>query len=62
MRRTISFVLAVAMLLGCAYAFYFLLFEAAGYRFIWPAAAGVGVFVAAYWLWEDSSKPAVSRG
>ena len=57
MRRTISFVLAVAMLLGCAYAFYFLLFEAAGYRFIWPAAAGVGVFVAGIGCGKTSSSP-----
>jgi integral membrane sensor domain MASE1 len=57
MRKTISFVLAVVMFLGSAYALHFLLVEAAVYRLWMPAAAGVGVFVASYWLWEDFIKP-----
>jgi hypothetical protein len=56
-RKTISFVLAVAMFLACAYALYFFLFEAAGYRFWMPGVVGGGLVLAAYWLWEDFIKP-----
>ena len=57
MRKTISFVLAVAMLLACTYAIYFFFFEATGFWWWMPVAAGVGGWVAVYWLWEDFIKP-----
>jgi len=61
MRKTISFTLAVAMLLACVYALYFVLFEAAGFRIWMPATAGGGMALAAYWLWEDFIKPLWER-
>jgi hypothetical protein len=57
MRKIISFICAVSLGLGCIYALYFIAFEARGY-FVWmPVIAAVGLFVSAYWLWEDFVAP-----
>jgi hypothetical protein len=61
MRKAISFTSALAMLLACAYALYFLLFEAAGFRVWMLVAAAVGLFFGANWLWEDFIAPFLGR-
>jgi hypothetical protein len=56
-RKTISFICALALATGCSYALYFLFIEARGF-YVWMLVmAAVGLFVAFYWLWEDFIRP-----
>jgi hypothetical protein len=52
-RRAINLILALALTVGCAAAFVYLLFYAAGFRIWMPVMSGVGVFVGLYWIWAD---------
>jgi hypothetical protein len=52
-RRSINFILALTLTILSAWAFVWLLFFAAHFKFWMPVSAGVGTFVGLYWLWAD---------
>jgi hypothetical protein len=52
-RRTISLICALALTCASAYAFFYLIFYANHYKFLWHAGAGMLMFVGLYWLYAD---------
>ena len=59
MRKTLSVTCATGLLLGCSYALYVLALDDHLFKIrIWMfAAAGMGLVLAGYWLWEDFVRP-----
>jgi hypothetical protein len=53
MRRTISFLFAIAILAASSYAIYELVFVAERFKKLWLIGAGTMCGVSLYWLWED---------
>jgi hypothetical protein len=49
-RRTISLIRALALTCASAYTFFYLIFYANRYKFLWPARAPMLTFVGFYWL------------
>ena len=56
-RRVLSFTVASAMLIGCLWALYVLLFLAERFYLWMPASAAGGVVIGAWWLWADFFGP-----
>jgi hypothetical protein len=62
MRKIISFVFSITLLLGSSYAVYFQVFVADRIKGWFLAGAVVLVVVAVVWIWEDFIDPALKTG
>lgn len=59
-RRIISSILGLSMLLAGSYMFYGLFFLGFGAKFWMIVASGLGIFFGGYFIWADGIAPSLS--
>jgi len=61
MRKTISLICAVALLLACIWGIYHLLFVSPVAKAWWVGGIGMLLVIALFWIWEDFLRPIFHR-